>query len=276
MRTALTIAGSDSGAGAGIQADLKTFAALGLYGTSAITAVTAQNTLGVVAVAPLAADLVTAQIEAVAADIAIHATKIGMLATSAIVEAVVAAIEELDLPLVVVDPVMVSKSGHRLLDADGIHALCVELLPLARVVTPNLPEAEVLSGHRIRSGGDARDAAHRIRDMGASAVVITGGHAAEVYRVAGEGAEGSPAEIVDLLLDGETFYEFRTPRIDTPNTHGTGCTFASAVAAHLALGRGAPEAVERAQRYVGGAIAHALAIGHGHGLLDHFWQTRST
>jgi hydroxymethylpyrimidine/phosphomethylpyrimidine kinase len=275
MRTALTIAGSDSSAGAGIQADLKTFAALGLYGTSAITAVTAQNTLGVVAVTPLSADLVTAQIEAVAADIAIDATKIGMLATSAIVEAVVAAIEELDLPLVVVDPVMVSKSGHRLLDADGIQALCVELLPLARMVTPNLPEAELLSGRRIRSGSDARDAARRIRDMGASAVVITGGHAAEVYRVPGERGEGSPIEIVDLLLDGETFYEFRTPRIDTPNTHGTGCTFASAVAAHLALGHAAPEAVDRAQRYVAGAIAHAPRIGHGHGPLDHFWQTRS-
>ena len=237
MRTALTIAGSDSGAGAGIQADLKTFAALGVYGTCAITAVTAQNTLGVIAVAPLSADLVTAQIEAVAADIAIHATKVGMLATSAIVEAVVAAIEELDLPLVVVDPVMVSKGGQRLLDTDGIQALCVELLPLARVVTPNLPEAEVLSGVRIRSHGDARDAAQRIRDMGASAVVITGGHAAETDRGSAQTADGPAIEVVDLLLDGDTFYEFRTPRIDTPNTHGTGCTFASAVAAYLALGR---------------------------------------
>jgi hydroxymethylpyrimidine/phosphomethylpyrimidine kinase len=270
MRTALTIAGSDSGAGAGIQADLKTFAALGVYGTCAITAVTAQNTLGVIAVAPLSADLVTAQIEAVAADIAIHATKIGMLATSAIVEAAVAAIEELDLPLVVVDPVMVSKGGQRLLDADGIQALCVELLPLARVVTPNLPEAEVLSGVLIRSQGDARVAAQRIRDMGASAVVITGGHAAETYRGSGQTA----SEVVDLLLEGDTFYEFRTPRIDTPNTHGTGCTFASAIAAYLALGHAAPEAVERAQQYVAGAIAHALAIGHGHGPLDHFWQWR--
>jgi hydroxymethylpyrimidine/phosphomethylpyrimidine kinase len=275
MRTALTIAGSDSGAGAGIQADLKTFAALDLYGTSAITAVTAQNTLGVTAVAPLSADLVTAQIEAVAADIAIDATKIGMLATAAIVEAVVAAIEELDLPLVVVDPVMVSKSGQRLLDADGIQALCVELLPLARVVTPNLPEAEVLSGTRIRSIADARDAARRIRDMGASAVVITGGHAAEAYLSPGRAPEGSAVEVVDLLLDGDTFYEFRTERIDTPHTHGTGCTFASAVAAHLALGHGMPGATERAQQYVAGAIAHALAIGHGHGPIDHFWQWRA-
>ena len=237
MRTALTIAGSDSGAGAGIQADLKTFAAFGLYGTSAITAVTVQSTLGVDAVAPLSADLVTAQIEAVAGDITIHATKIGMLATSAIVEAVVAAIEELDLPLVVVDPVMRLKERRSaLLDADGMQALRVELLPLARVVTPNIPEAEMLSGMRIGSLNDAREAARRIRDMGAAAVVITGGHAAETYRGSAGRAEGSAIEIVDLLLDGDSFHEFRTPRIDTANTHGTGCTFASAVAACLGDG----------------------------------------
>lgn len=262
MRTALTIAGSDSGGGAGIQADLKTFAALGVYGTSAITAVTAQNTLGVTASAPLAADLVTAQIEAVAGDIAIHATKTGMLANAAIVEAVVAAIEELELPLVVVDPVMVSKGGQRLLDDDGVQALRLELLPRARVVTPNLPEAEALSGRRIESLAGAREAARRIRDMGARAVIVKGGH-------------GVGTQIVDVLLDGDTFHEFRTPRIDTKNTHGSGCTFASAVAAHLALGRALPEATEQAQRYVAGAIAHALAIGRGHGPLGHFWQTRS-
>src|SRR5438128_9320246 len=158
LRSALTIAGSDSSGGAGIQADLKTFAALGVYGTSAITAITAQNTAGIEAVAPLSADLVTAQIEAVAGDIEIHATKIGMLATTAIVEAVAAAIEELDLPLVVLDPVLVSKSGVRLLDDDGVQGMCVELLPRAFVVTPNLPEAEVLSGKRIVSPDDARDA----------------------------------------------------------------------------------------------------------------------
>ncbi len=267
MRTALTIAGSDSSGGAGIQADLKTFAALGVYGTSAITAVTAQNTIGVTACAPLPADLVTAQIEAVAGDIQVHATKVGMLANAAIVEAVVAAIEELELPLVVVDPVMVSKGGQRLLDEDGVQALGAELLPLARVVTPNLPEAEALSGRRIQSLADARDAARRIQEMGARAVIITGGHGTRAP---------NPELIVDLLLDGDAYYEFRTKRIDTKNTHGTGCTFASAVAAHLALGRALPDAAERAQQYVVGAIAHALAIGHGHGPLDHFWQTRTT
>ena len=262
MRTALTIAGSDSSGGAGIQADLKTFAAFGVYGTSAIAAVTAQNTVGITLSFALSADLVTAQIEAVAGDIQIHATKTGMLATAAIIEAVAAAIAELDLPMLVVDPVMVSKSGDRLLDADAVQMLCAELLPRALVVTPNIPEAEALSGRRIASPGDARDAARRIHEMGASAVIVTGGHRAG-------------AQVVDLLFDGRTFAEFRTSRIDTPHTHGTGCTFASAVAANLALGYALAESAARAQQYVAGAIRHALAIGHGHGPLDHFWQTRS-
>ena len=227
LRAALTIAGSDSGGGAGIQADLKTFAALGVYGTSAITAVTAQNTIGVTAAFPLPADLVTAQIEVVASDIAIHATKTGMLATAAIVEAVAAAIEELDLPLVVVDPVMLAKSGDRLLDEDGVMTLCAELLPRATVVTPNIPEAEALTGRRIRSSDDAREAARRIHGMGPSAVIVKGGHAA------GE-------EIIDLLFDGERFAEFRAARVHTRSTHGTGCSFASAVAAYLARGHRSP------------------------------------
>jgi hydroxymethylpyrimidine/phosphomethylpyrimidine kinase len=262
LRAALTIAGSDSGGGAGIQADLKTFAALGVYGTSAITAVTAQNTIGVTAVFPLPADLVTAQIEAVASDIAIHATKTGMLATAAIVEAVAAAIEELDLPLVVVDPVMLAKSGDRLLDEDGVRTLCAELLPRATVVTPNIPEAEALTGRRIRSSDDAREAARRIHGMGPSAVIVKGGHAA------GD-------EIIDLLFDGERFAEFRAARVHTRSTHGTGCSFASAVAAYLARGHSLADATERAQSYVVGALRHGLAIGKGHGPLDHFWQTRS-
>ena len=273
MRTALTIAGSDSSGGAGIQADLKTFAAFGVYGVSAITAVTVQNTIGVDGVAPLSADLVTAQIETVAGDIAIHATKIGMLATAAIVEAVAAAIRELELPLVVVDPVLVSTSGERLLDADGVQTLCIELLPLARVVTPNIPEAEALSGRRIASPADAREAARRIREMGPSAVIITGGHALWAGGL-GLGAGGSAdggGDVIDLLFDGDAFHEFRAPRVDSRRTHGTGCTFASAVTASLALGRMLPDAASRAQQYVAGAIAHAPAIGHGRGPLNHFW-----
>jgi hydroxymethylpyrimidine/phosphomethylpyrimidine kinase len=261
MRTALTIAGSDSSGGAGIQADLKTFAAHGVYGASAITAVTAQNTMGVTGAVALDADFVTAQIETVAGDIVLHAVKIGMLATAAIVEAVAATIQELDLPLVVVDPVMVAKSGDRLLDDDGVQMLCTELLPRALVVTPNIPEAEALCGRTIRSLEDGREAARRIHDMGASAVIIKGGHAA------GD-------EIVDLLFDGQAFTEWRTPRISTKNTHGTGCTFASAITANLALGRSLRESAFDAQQYVAGAIRHALAIGRGHGPLDHFWRTR--
>jgi hydroxymethylpyrimidine/phosphomethylpyrimidine kinase len=259
MRVALTIAGSDSGAGAGIQADLKTFAALGVYGTCAITAITAQNTIGVTAVFPLPADLVTAQIEAVVGDIQIHSTKVGMLANAAIAEAAAAAIDELELPLVVVDPVMASTSGERLLDIDGVQTLLSELIPRSRVVTPNIPEAEALSGHRIHTPDDAREAARRIHDLGATAVVITGGHA-------------TGPDSVDLLFDDGVFHEFRTPRVETKDTHGTGCTFASAIAAYLALGRSLPEAVDGAQRYVAGAIAHAHRLGHGHGPINQFWK----
>ena len=259
MRTVLTIAGSDSGGGAGIQGDLKTFAAHGVYGMSAITAVTAQNTAGLMAVAVLDADFVTAQIEAVASDIAIHATKTGMLANVAIVEAVAAAIQDLDLPLVVVDPVMIAKSGDRLLDPDAIDMIRRELVPRALLVTPNIPEAEVLTGVAIHSIADAREAARLIREMGATSVIIKGGHA-------------PGHELIDLLLEGDRFVEFRTPRIETRHTHGTGCAFASAIAANLALGHNVAESAARAQRYVAGAIRHGLPIGHGHGPLNHFWR----
>jgi hydroxymethylpyrimidine/phosphomethylpyrimidine kinase len=268
MRTALTIAGSDSSGGAGIQADLKTFAAFGVYGASAITSITAQSTRGIEAAMPLPADLVTAQIEAVAGDLTLHATKIGMLANAAIVEAVAAAIAELDLPLVVLDPVLVSSSGERLLDDDGVRALCAELLPRARVVAPNIPEAEVLSGRRIQSMDDARDAARRIHDMGAAAVIITGGHGFDE----GTGLAAAGVKIVDLLFDGHVFHEFLAPRVESRHTHGTGCTYASAVAAGLALGHALPHAAARAQQYVAGAIGHAPGIGHGRGPLDHFWD----
>ncbi|HEX4348101.1 MAG TPA: bifunctional hydroxymethylpyrimidine kinase/phosphomethylpyrimidine kinase [Vicinamibacterales bacterium] len=259
MRAALTIAGSDSSGGAGIQADLKTFAAFGVYGLSAITAVTAQSTTTVNDVAPLAADFVIAQIEAVSSDLPIHAVKTGMLANAAIVEAVAATIRETELPCIVVDPVFIASSGRPLLDEDGLRALCAELLPLAMVVTPNIPEAEALSGLRIRSSDEARDAAIRIHKRGAAAVVITGGH-----------APGS--EIVDLLFDGTAFVEFRTPRIDSPHTHGTGCTFASAVAACVALGTPLTVAVAEAQAYVTGAIRNALPAGGGRNPLNHFWR----
>jgi hydroxymethylpyrimidine/phosphomethylpyrimidine kinase len=261
MRTALTIAGSDSGAGAGIQADLKTFAAHGVYGTTAITAVTAQNTLGVTCFEALAADLVTAQIEAVASDIGVHAAKTGMLANAAIVEAVGAAVEDLEIPLLVVDPVMIAKSGDRLVDDEAVGMMRVELMRKAYVVTPNIPEAEALSGVRIRSEQDRHDAARRILKLGASAVIVKGGHF-------------ESDDILDLLYDGHRFHEFRAPRIEGTNTHGTGCTFAAALTSHLALGRSLEDAVPLAQAYVGGAIRHAVALGKGHGPLNHFWQVR--
>jgi hydroxymethylpyrimidine/phosphomethylpyrimidine kinase len=262
IRTVLTIAGSDSGGGAGIQADLKTFAALGVYGTTAITAVTAQNTTGVTAVTALSADHVTAQIEAVAGDIDIHATKTGMLANAAIVEATAAAVRALDLPLLVVDPVMVAKGGARLLDDEGIRMLASELLPRALVVTPNLPEAEILSGRKIVSIEQARAAAAEIHQRGGAAVILKGGH-----------LEGDA--LVDLLFDGSGYTEIETVRIHTNNTHGTGCTLSAALASYLAQGQTLLDAFVKAQSYVRGAIQHGLKLGHGHGPLDHFWQRRS-
>jgi hydroxymethylpyrimidine/phosphomethylpyrimidine kinase len=259
MRTALTIAGSDSGAGAGIQADLKTFAAHGVYGTTAITAVTAQNTMGVTMWQALPADLVIAQIEAVAGDIGADAVKTGMLATAAIVEAVAATIESLELPLAVVDPVMVAKGGDRLLEEDAIHAMRAELLPRAHVATPNVPEAEVLAGLPIRSLDDMRAAARRILGLGPRVVVVKGGH-----------LEG--AEAIDVVCTPSEEYEVRGPRVSSRHTHGTGCTLASAIAANLALGASDREAIERARAYLAGAIAHAPGIGRGHGPLDHFWR----
>ena len=259
MKRLLTIAGSDSGGGAGIQADLKTFAAHGTYGTSAITALTAQNTRGVTGVHAVPAEFVTLQIEAVVGDIGCDAVKTGMLATAAIVEAVAAAVESFDLPNLVVDPVMVAKGGDRLLDDDAVHTMRSALLRLARVVTPNVPEAEVLSGMAIHSLDDMREAGHRILRLGPRAVIVKGGHLA--------GAT-SP----DLLISagGETLLD--GPRLAVASTHGTGCTFASAIAARLAIGDSLEEAARRAKQYVAGAMQHGIAVGGGHQPLDHFWQ----
>jgi hydroxymethylpyrimidine/phosphomethylpyrimidine kinase len=259
VRTALTIAGSDSSGGAGVQADLKTFAAHRVYGLSAITAVTAQSTIGVTTFQALSADLVTAQIEAVISDMGAHAAKTGMLATAAIVEAVAAAVVDLEIPLLVVDPVMVAKSGDALVDDEAVATIRTELLRHARVVTPNIPEAEVLSGMTIRSDEDRRQAARTIAALGAAAVVIKGGH--------------YPSnDIVDLLYDGERFRDFRSERVAGTSTHGTGCTFAAALAARLALGDLLEDAVPKVQQYVAGAIRHAPGLGRGHGPMNHFWS----
>jgi hydroxymethylpyrimidine/phosphomethylpyrimidine kinase len=259
MHTALTIAGSDSGGGAGIQADLKTFAAHRVFGTCAITAVTAQNTLGVTMWRAVASDLVTAQIEAVAGDLGVDAVKVGMLANAAIVEAVAAAIAELDLPHVVVDPVMIAKGGDRLLEEEGVAAIRAELLPLAHVVTPNVPEAAVLSGRTIRSVDDMRAAGERILGLGPRVVLVKGGHL--------QGPES-----IDVVCTAHEVFELRGPRIDTRHTHGTGCTLSSAIAANLALGLDDRSALSRARDYLDGAIRHAPGLGRGHGPLGHFWQ----
>ena len=259
MHTALTIAGSDSGGGAGIQADLKTFAAHGVYGTSAITAVTAQNTLGVTMWQALPADLVIAQIEAIAGDIGGDAVKVGMLANAAIVEAVAATIAELDLPFVVLDPVMIAKGGDRLLEADAVETLLAELLPRAHIVTPNVPEAEALTGMRIASVDDMRTAARRILALGPRVVLVKGGHL-------------TGSEVIDVACTAHDEFELRGPRIDTRSTHGTGCTLSSAIAANLALGLDDRAALTAARTYLEGALRHAPGIGRGHGPLGHFWR----
>ncbi|MBI4298351.1 MAG: bifunctional hydroxymethylpyrimidine kinase/phosphomethylpyrimidine kinase [Chloroflexi bacterium] len=254
----MTIAGSDSGGGAGIQADLKTFAALGVYGTSVLTAITAQNTLEVRSVFELPSEIVAAQIDTVLSDIGTDAVKTGMLFSSAIIQVVAEKVREHRLTNLVVDPVMVAKGGHRLLLKEAVEALRSRLLPLATVVTPNLPEAEVLADRKIRSLEDVRRAARDIVGLGARSVVVKGGH-----------LEG-PA--VDTFYDGREFREFTAPRIATRSTHGTGCTFASAIAAGLAKGMELTEAVAQAKEYVTEAIRRAFLMGQGHGPLNHFYQ----
>ena len=254
---ALTIAGSDSGAGAGIQADLKTFAAFGVYGVTVLTAVTAQNTTGVRAVQEMSTEVIAAQIEAVADDFEIGALKTGMLSSAGIIETVVEAVRRRRLGPLVVDPVMVAKSGARLLREDAVEALRTRLLPLADVVTPNLPEAEALTGLRLGSIAERVAAGRAILDLGARAVVVKGGH-------------GEEDPVLDLLIDRHGVREFRAPRRHTPHTHGTGCTFSAAIAAGLARGRALDDAVAEARAYLDRALAQAPGIGHGHGPLNHF------
>ena len=254
---ALTIAGSDSGGGAGIQADLKTFQAFGVYGTSALTAVTAQNTLGVRAVHPVPVPVVRAQIDAVAEDLRPDAVKTGMLATTPLVEAVAEALHAHRLPAYVMDPVMVASSGHRLLDRAAEGALAAHLFPLATLVTPNLHEARILTGLDVQRVADMRRAARALVDLGARAALVKGGH-----------LEGD--EAVDVLWDGTEEHEWRRPRLQTRNTHGTGCTLSAAVTAGLARGLPLFDAVDAALEFVAHAIASAPGFGGGHGPVNHF------
>jgi hydroxymethylpyrimidine/phosphomethylpyrimidine kinase len=255
---ALTIAGSDSGGGAGIQADLKTFAALGVYGMSAITALTAQNTVGVQGVVELEPGFISQQIHSVVNDIGTDAVKTGMLSSADIISQVAKDIKELELKNLVVDPVMVAKSGDRLLRTDAVEALTHELIPLALVVTPNLHEAAVLVGKEINDEAGMEEAARIIKTFGPQYVLVKGGHL--------------PGKPMDLLYDGDAFHRYTNIRHDTPHTHGSGCTYASAIAAGLAKELTVQEAVAQAKQYITNAIQKGLPIGKGHGPLHHFHE----
>ena len=260
LRRVLTIAGSDSGGGAGIQADLKTMLACGVHGMSVVTAVTAQNSLGVQGYWELPSEAVRAQLESVLGDIGVDAVKTGMLASSELVSLVAAALRDVEVP-VVVDPVGVSKHGDSLLAADAVDALRDELLPIATLVTPNLFEVAQLAGVKVGDEAGLRRAAEAVRALGPQWVLVKGGHL--------------PGDAVDVLFDGEAVFEFRSPRLDNRHTHGTGCTLASAIASHLAKGMPMPEAVGAAKRYVTRAIEHGFALGSGIGPVDHGWQQRT-
>ena len=259
MHTVLTIAGSDSGGGAGIQADLKTFAALGTFGMSAITALTAQNTQGVQGVYEIPADFVAMQINAVMQDIGADAWKTGMLSSSTIIETVAERAQHYRISRLVVDPVMVAKGGDPLLRPEARTTLIEQLLPLAYVVTPNHHEAGALTAMQIETVDDMRHAAQRIHALGARHVIVKGGHLP------------ASSDAIDILYDGREYQELRAPRHASKNTHGTGCTFASALAAGLAQGMPLVAAAQRAKAYITAAVqaADAMQIGHGHGPLNH-------
>lgn len=256
MKRLLTIAGSDSGGGAGIQADLKTFHAFGCYGMSVLTAITAQNTLGVQGVQDLPPDFVALELESVVSDIGVDAAKTGMLSNAEIIHALSRKIRALQIPHLVVDPVMRAKGGDPLLRDDAQQALVEEIVPLAEVITPNLAEAGVLSGMQIESKDDMKAAAEIIHQKGAQNVLVKGGHRKQ--------------DALDILFDGHEFTEYFAEKIPTQNTHGTGCTYSAAIAANLALGKNVQEAIATSKKYITEAIRNSLNIGHGIGPLNHF------
>jgi hydroxymethylpyrimidine/phosphomethylpyrimidine kinase len=256
---ALTIAGSDSGGGAGIQADLKTFAALGVHGTCAITAITAQNTVTVTDIFELPTRIIVAQIEAVVSDLGVEAAKTGMLSSSKIIEAVASAIQAHGIRNLVVDPVMVAKGGAKLLRDEAIDALRTRLIPLAAVITPNLPEAEVILGRRIRTIDERREAARSLVALGPRAAVVKGGHSGD--------------DVTDVYWDGSDMVELPGARVPTANTHGSGCVFSAAIAAGLANGLEPLAAVQQAKEFISRAIELSLEIGHGHGPVNPMFRS---
>jgi hydroxymethylpyrimidine/phosphomethylpyrimidine kinase len=259
MRVALTIAGSDSSGGAGIQADLKTFQAHGVFGMSAVTAVTVQNTQKVYDIQEMLPKIVHDQITCLFDDIEIHAVKIGMVSSIELIQAIANALKTVKPPAIVLDPVMISKSGYRLLNQDAQDALIQHLFPLAEVITPNIYEAQALIGRNVKNIDDMKSAALEILKLGAKKVVVKGGHLEE-------------DRATDILYDGREFKRLQSCWVETKNTHGTGCTFSSAIAANIALGKNFFEAVTLAKTYITGAIEHALPIGKGHGPTHHFFD----
>lgn len=257
MKHALTIAGSDCSGGAGIQADLKTFSAHGVYGMSVIVSVVSENTERVLGAEDVSPSMIESQIDAVFEDISVDAVKIGMLGSSPSMIAVAGKLKQWNPKNLVIDPVMVAKNGFSLMQETSNQTLIKEILPFADLLTPNIPEAEVLTGMKIHSFADMEDAAKRIAALGVKAILVKGGHRME--------------DATDLLYDGSSFLRFPQERIDTKNTHGTGCTYSSAIAANLAKGMALDEAVSKAKHYVTEAIRHSLAIGKGCGPTNHFW-----
>lgn len=258
MKTALSIAGSDCSGGAGIQADLKTFSANGVYGMSVIVSVVAENTSRVLSIEDVSPRMIADQIDAVFEDMPVDAVKVGMLSTPACMEAVAEKLLEYAPHPVVIDPVMVAKNGCPLMAPEAIETFIRRILPLADLLTPNLPEAEQITGFTITSLADMERAAKAIGEMGCRSVLVKGGHAV--------------GDATDVLYDGERFFHYTTERIDTKNTHGTGCTFSSAITANLAKGLSMAQAVEQAKTYITGAIAHALPLGKGCGPTHHFYH----
>jgi len=262
MKTALSIAGSDCSGGAGIQADLKTFSAHGVFGMTVVTSVVAENTFRVIEYQDVRPDIIEKQIDAVFEDIPPDAVKVGMLSCVQTMTAAAGKLREWKPRNVVIDPVMYAKNGAPLMDMDAIGALIKEVVPLADLITPNIPEAEKMSGMAVKTRDDMREAARRIHAMGCRAIVVKGGH-----------IEG---DATDILFDGKNFYEYPSPRIDTKHTHGTGCTFSSAIASNLALGLSLHKAVESAKAYINTAIAHAPGLGKGNGPTHHFYALYET
>lgn len=258
MKTALTIAGSDCSGGAGIQADLKTFSANGVFGMSVIVSVVAENTSRVISVEDISPEMIKNQIDAVFEDIEVDAVKVGMLSSEICMKAVAEKLRRYKPKYTVIDPVMVAKGGHALMKPEALEALKTEVIPLAYVLTPNIPEAETITEMSIESQEDVQEAAKKIYSLSAKNVLIKGGHLS--------------GDAIDLLYDGKSFYTFTTERINTKNTHGTGCTFSSAIAANLANGLTLNKAVEKAKTYITTAIEHSLPIGKGHGPTNHFYE----